>query len=241
MRTLIISDIHSNLEALDAALEVASWDRVWVLGDLVGYGASPNEVVERISKLKPTLQVRGNHDKVCAGIEEPDSFSELAREAAFWTRRHLSHASLSYLRDLPKGPLTEGQVLLCHGSPRDEDEYLIADTQVWSQMDALGFSLCLFGHTHVPMLYRTADGTRNTQYLQDSTEISLEPGSRYFLNPGSIGQPRDGDPRGCFAILDSENEQIEIVKFEYKTERAAERILAADLPVMLAQRLFLGR
>lgn len=240
MKTLILSDIHANLEALTTALDQAEYDQVWILGDLVGYGANPNEVIEVVRGLKPALIVRGNHDKACGGLSDLESFSDLAREAAIWTRGQLNPQSLDYLRQLRQGPLTDGEWAVSHGSPLDEDEYLISDEQVWRQMFKTPQKACFFGHTHVPILYRRSGRLRQAFYLNDSVEVHLDDQSRYFINPGSIGQPRDGDPRGCLALFDTESAHLRIIKFAYPIEKAARRILQAGLPEYLAQRLFLG-
>lgn len=241
MRTLVISDIHSNLEALQAALEVTDFQRVFLLGDLVGYGAEPNEVIDAIVGLGPALKVRGNHDKVCSGLEEPDGFSDAARAASLWTRARLTASSREYLRRLPKGPVPGDDCLLSHGSPRDEDEYIVSEQQVWEQMPELEERICFFGHTHVPMVYIQGPGSRESFYVGDSLELPLRDDCKYFLNPGSVGQPRDGDWRGSLIVLDGQSNKIEFHKFEYPVAAAADKILDRELPEGLAHRLYYGR
>ena len=241
MRVLILSDIHSNLEALEAALQQTEFDLLWVLGDLVGYGANPNEVVEKIRQLEPALIVRGNHDKVCCGLEEPGSFSDMAREAVLWTRGQLSDESSDYLRSLPQGPKAAGEWAICHGSPQDEDEYLVSEEQVWNQMSSVSERACFFGHTHVPLMCRQCGEERQIFCVDDSVEVQLDPECRFFINPGSIGQPRDGDRRASMAVLDPDTSELSFIKFDYPVERAAQRIIEAGLPELLAQRLFIGR
>src|SRR5262245_17716763 len=152
MRYLILSDIHSNLEALEAVLRAAAvkkYDAVLVLGDLVGYGADPNAVVERIQGLKAKATVRGNHDKVAAGLDDPDDFNPVAKTAANWTRHELTPSTIEYLRAMPAGPVTvDDGIDICHGSPIDEDLYIVADLDAARSIAASQRSLCLFGHTH---------------------------------------------------------------------------------------------
>ena len=241
MKVLILSDIHANLEALECALQQADYDQVWVLGDLVGYGACPNEVVEAVRQLEPAWIVRGNHDKVCCGLEDPDNFTDLARESALWTREQLTPESLEYLRSLPRGPLADDPWVISHGSPLDEDEYLVSEDQVWMQMAFTSERVCFFGHTHVPILYRRSGQMRQASYVDDSADVQLEADSQYFINPGSIGQPRDGDPRSCLAVLETESASLRLIKFRYPLEKAARRIRQAGLPELLAQRLYIGR
>src|SRR4051812_4318795 len=152
-RYLILSDIHSNLEALDAVLVASSkqkCDDVIVLGDLVGYGADPNAVVMRIRELNPKAVIRGNHDKVAAGLETPDDFNAMARTAALWTQQALSRDVLAYLQALPQGPaLIADDLGICHGSPIDEDMYIVADLDAVRSLECTRLPLCMFGHTHV--------------------------------------------------------------------------------------------
>lgn len=241
MKVLILSDIHANLEALESALQQADYDRVWVLGDLVGYGANPNEAVDAIRQLQPHWIVRGNHDKVCCGLADPNNFTDLARESALWTQRQLTREHLDYLSSLPQGPLTETPWAISHGSPLDEDEYLISEDQVWMQMSFFAERICFFGHTHVPMLYRRSGQMRQASYVDDSTQLSLDANSQYFINPGSVGQPRDSDPRGCLAVLETESASLRFIKFTYPLQEAAQRIREAGLPDLLAQRLYIGK
>ncbi len=241
MKVLILSDIHANLEALESALQQTDYDRIWVLGDLVGYGACPNEVVEAVRRLEPAWIVRGNHDKVCCGLADPDNFTDLARESALWTRDQLTAESREYLRGLPRGPVAEDPWAISHGSPLDEDEYLMTEAQVWMQMTFTPQRICFFGHTHVPILYSRSGRMRQASYVDESMQVRLEADSQYFINPGSIGQPRDGDPRGCLAVLETESASLQLIKFHYPLKKAAQRILQADLPDLLAQRLYIGR
>jgi predicted phosphodiesterase len=247
-RYLVISDIHSNLEALDAVLQASAkqkCDAVLVLGDLVGYGANPNEVVKRIRELKPAAVVRGNHDKVAAGIETAEDFNPMARSAVDWTRRALSQETLEYLRGLPAGPqLVDDQLEVCHGSPLDEDLYVVADLDAIRSIEMTRRPLCLFGHTHVAICARL-DGNRRLDIEapqgHPEFEIDLEPLTKYLINPGSVGQPRDGDSRAAYAIADLGRKSVTLSRVAYPIETAQKKILEAGLPPMLAYRLGMGR
>lgn len=248
MRYLILSDIHSNLEALEAVLRASAaqkHDAVVVLGDLVGYGADPNAVVDRIRGLAPMAIVRGNHDKVAAGIEEAEDFNAMARTAAGWTRQALSESSLEYLRALPTGPLlVNDEFEICHGSPLDEDLYVVADISAVRSLGASRRPLCLFGHTHVA-LCASLDAQRrlDIQTPQGSPEYEtqLESGTKYLINPGSVGQPRDGDSRAAYAIVDLDRQIVTLDRVAYPIDIAQKKILDAGLPPMLAHRLGMGR
>lgn len=251
MRALILSDIHGNLEALDAVLAAAGrCDAVWNLGDVVGYGASPNEVVTRIRRTA-TLNVRGNHDKVCAGIASANHFTTNARTAALWTREHLTTDSTEWLRDLPEGPLfVEGErVSLAHGSPLHEDIYIQNIRDAWAPLQQMEAGITFFGHTHVqggfgweserwfevrPMQQRDRD--RTSEWV-----LQMEAGRRYLLNPGSVGQPRDSDPRAAYAVYDSTTTTVTFHRVPYDIDLAQGRILLANLPESLARRLREGR
>jgi predicted phosphodiesterase len=247
-RYLVISDVHSNLEALDAVLRTSSkqkCDAVLVLGDLVGYGANPNEVVKRIRELNPAALVRGNHDKVAAGLETAEDFNPMARVAADWTRRESSRETLEYLRALPAGPQLVGdEIEVCHGSPLDEDLYVVADVDAIRSIEATRRALCMFGHTHVAMCARL-DGSRRLEIEapqgHPEFEIDLAPSTKYLINPGSVGQPRDGDSRAAYAIADLDRKVVTLYRVAYAIETAQKKILEAGLPPMLAYRLGMGR
>lgn len=236
-----MSDIHANLEALKAALEQTAFDAVWVLGDLVGYGADPHAVVDKVQELQPQFLIRGNHDKVCSGLESTKDFSLLARQSAQWTLRTLNPETRAYLQSLPLGPLSFEDYLLCHGSPVDEDEYIMSPYQIPALLEAQNAQVCFFGHTHVPIIYRS-DGAQVVECpVGESLVLQLKEGRRYFLNPGSVGQPRDGDRRGCTALLDTQRKVVEFIKFDYAIDEAARKIREAGLPRPLAERLYVGR
>lgn len=246
MQYLILSDMHGNAEALAAVLRRVRrkrFDATLVLGDLVGYGAAPNQVVESIRDLAgPVYRVRGNHDKVVAGIEDGATFNHAALAAARWTTEHLNAANLRFVRELPPGPtvLPEG-FSICHGSPIDEDQYLLSIFDAWEVFSRYPAELTFFGHTHVPSVF-VARGTETRVALLRgaSGSLELEAGARYLINPGSIGQPRDRDPRAAYMTYDSRRKTVRWYRVEYPVERAQERILKAELPRLLAERLALG-
>jgi diadenosine tetraphosphatase ApaH/serine/threonine PP2A family protein phosphatase len=247
LRYLILSDIHSNLDALEAVLATvdrASWDRVVVLGDLVGYGGAPNAVIDRIRDLKPLAIIRGNHDKASCGIEDGSNFNHVARVAAMWTGDTLTPENREYLRSLPAGPLViDDDVEICHGSPFDEDHYIFDADDARRALEAGTRQLCLFGHTHLPVVFRRSGNGDDGFVPEGDAEIrlELEDGVRYVVNPGSVGQPRDGDPRAAFAIYDSDQRVLTLRRVPYAVDAAQRRILGAGLPASLANRLSVGR
>jgi diadenosine tetraphosphatase ApaH/serine/threonine PP2A family protein phosphatase len=249
MRYLILSDVHANLEALAATLDAAAgeWERVLVLGDLVGYGADPNAVIERVRALPVSDIVRGNHDKVGAGLASTDTFNHVARQAIEWTARVLTDDNRAWLAGLPMGPACVDDVIeICHGAPSDEDEYLFDEHDVERTLPAVKRQLCLFGHTHVPSVFRvgTSGGTSVEAMLPIRGErcvVPLEPTQRYLLNCGAVGQPRDSDPRAAFGLLDTDARVLTIVRAVYDVAGAQAKILNAGLPSVLAQRLGVGR
>lgn len=246
MRYLVLSDIHANLEALEAVLEAARdipHERLLVLGDLIGYGANPNEVVDRVRDLAPHVVIRGNHDKVGAGLEPSDAFNAVARTAIRWTYEALSDDNRDWLADLPAGPVVVDDLLeICHGTPQDEDMYVFDDGDVLRSMQAANRRLCLFGHTHVQVGYRLVNQslTLETADLRRPLHIPISHG-HYLINPGSVGQPRDGDPRAAYGVYDAQAQVVEIYRTPYPVERTQARIREAGLPEALAQRLMIGR
>jgi predicted phosphodiesterase len=251
VRILLLSDIHANLEALDACLAAAPpHDLVVNLGDIVGYGASPNEVTDRVRELG-TIFVRGNHDKAATGLMDLDDFNPMAAAAAMWTRNQLTPKNLEWLRALPHGPLPMPdfpQVQLVHGSPNDEDEYIVSLGDALAPLITLTIPLTFFGHTHLQGGFfangSSADGFRpeyRTVGQAESVALQLKPATRYMINPGSVGQPRDGDWRAGFALYDSEAQIIHFHRSPYNLKAAQDRIFDAKLPARLATRLAAGR
>jgi diadenosine tetraphosphatase ApaH/serine/threonine PP2A family protein phosphatase len=246
MRYLILSDIHANIDAFDVVLEHAagSWDRVLVLGDLVGYGAEPNAVVDRVRELAPEAVIRGNHDKAACGIDDGSQFNHVARVAAIWTGTQLTPDNMDYIRNLPMGPVQiDALTEICHGAPFDEDHYIFDGSDAVLALRASERPLCLFGHTHLPSLFKVVDDRFDGMPLDPDADevIPLQRGARYLVNVGSIGQPRDGDPRAGYGVLDDEAREVHTFRVPYPVEKAQQRILAAGLPASLANRLALGR
>jgi diadenosine tetraphosphatase ApaH/serine/threonine PP2A family protein phosphatase len=246
MRYLILSDIHSNIDALEAVLAAApAHDRLLVLGDLVGYGAEPNAVIARIAGLRPYAAIRGNHDKVAAGLETAEGFNPTAQKSAEWTRDSLTEESRAYLRALDAGPLIVDELTeICHGSPADEDAYIFGEADVAEGLTFARRPACFFGHTHLPIEVKLSVERELEVLAQgpgDHPPLSLVNGGRYLINPGSVGQPRDGDARAAYGVLDTSARVVTLARVEYPVARAHDRILAAGLPKVLAQRLLVGR
>lgn len=244
MRYLILSDIHANLEALEAVLESSQGEgveQVLVLGDLVGYGGGPNEVVDRVRSIAKQV-IRGNHDKVVARFDGGENFNAVALTAARWTAEAMSEENLEYLRDLQKGPVEiERGVVLCHGSPLDEDEYVMSVEVAEGVFEGSSQRLAFFGHTHLPMVFVSGEERIHGAALEgEDFTMALEPGSRYLVNPGSVGQPRDRNPLAAYVIFDSERQEVRWRRCSYSLEQAQRRILDAGLPQILAYRLAAG-
>jgi predicted phosphodiesterase len=244
VRYLIISDIHGNAHALDAVLDDAAevgYDAALCLGDLVGYGADPSAVITRVVTLAPVAIVRGNHDKVCAGLEPAVLFNEVARRSIEWTRSVLSPAELQMLADLPKGPrLVADGLEICHGSPFDEDHYVFDQDDAARSIDAAGARLCLFGHTHLPAIFTAADDPATSGDGLAPDEMRLPKAGPALVNVGSVGQPRDGDARAAYGVLDVERNTIRLRRTPYDVQGAQRKIMQAGLPQWLALRLERG-
>jgi len=251
LRILLLSDIHANLEALEACLAGApAYDLVANLGDVVGYGASPNEVIDR-SRAPGKIFVRGNHDKAATGLLELDDFNPMAAAAAVWTRDQLTPEHFDWLHSLPQGqlPLEDfPHVQLVHGSPGDEDAYVVSIGDALVPLITLTTPLTFFGHTHLQGGFfangSSADGFRpeyRTVGQAESVSLQLKSSTRYLINPGSVGQPRDGDWRAAFALFDTEAQIVHFHRTPYNLKAAQDRIFAANLPSRLATRLAAGR
>lgn len=250
MRALILSDIHGNLEALTAVLAAAgSFDALWNLGDMVGYGASPNEVIDLIRPLSQLI-VRGNHDRVCCGLTSSVGFNPVARAAALWTNRELTPGNLAWLRTVPQGPLQPDfpGITCAHGSPLNEDQYILSMRDAWAPLQQMPTAITFFGHTHLQGGFSQKNhdwqeikpqySTRNEA---ESLAMPIPPGTRHLINPGSVGQPRDCDWRAAFAIYNSDPAEIIFHRVPYDLTAAQGRILMAGLPERLAARLREGR
>lgn len=244
MRYLVLSDIHANLEALDACLadaQVRRFDRTIILGDIVGYGPDPNAVIDRVVALQPVALVRGNHDKIALGLDQAEGFNHSARTAAQWTYDTLTPVNRGWLTHLPKGPsVVDDAVEICHGSPFDEDEYIFDELDARRAIDAAVQRLCLYGHTHVAIAFRLAG--RALGLMSPSPDgVAIETDSRYLINPGSVGQPRDADPRGAYAIFDADAQRVEMIRVPYPITTTQEKMASAGLPEPLIRRLAVGR
>ena len=259
MRALILSDIHGNVHALQAVLaaargpQVGGFDQLWNLGDAVGYGARPNEVLALLRPLA-TINVRGNHDRVCCGLTSSQGFNPVAAAAASWTRAALTEDNLQWLRAMPKGPIRASARAMCaHGSPLHEDQYIVSMRDAWLPLQQMETELTFFGHTHVQggfsqceeqweedrPAYSPREGGQSDAI--EFSRMEVPAGSRHLINPGSVGQPRDGDSRAAFAIYDDAVEQVTFWRAPYDVEAAQAAIRAAGLPERLAARLGSGR
>lgn len=246
MRYLVLSDMHANAIAFEAVLAACppdSFDQVLVLGDLVGYGARPNEVVDLVTGLPDgTAVIRGNHDKVVTGIDSDEFFNPAARMAVRWTTDAMTEERLSYVRELVQGPLavTE-ELVICHGTPHDEDAYVLSAEEALGSFASTDARLILFGHTHVTCVFALGEEEIEMRWgLQDGDSIEFEPEKRYLINPGSVGQPRDGNPKASCLTLDLDAGRATWHRVEYAIEEAQRQILKADLPHFLAERLGSG-
>jgi predicted phosphodiesterase len=246
MRYLILSDIHSNDEALSAVLARVrrkKYDRVVILGDFVGYGANPNQVIERIRAMRRArIAIRGNHDKVVCGFDSGDLFNPVALKAARWTAEKLTPRNRKFLAALPIGPLAvDGLFVICHGSPRDEDAYIFSDYDAYRNFRESDASVCFFGHSHIPSIF-----TLNPRGIQVDVvaggkfSLKLERGRRYLINPGSIGQPRDRNPAASYALYDAGRRVVHFDRVPYDAGKAREKIHRAGLPEILGDRLLVG-
>lgn len=265
MRALILSDIHANIDALDAVLAAApSYDVVWNLGDLVGYNAAPNAVIERVRELGSVF-VRGNHDRVCCGLDNAENFNPIAKAAVRWTRTRLEPASIPWLRELPQGPVRiaagesspqantsapVGRNIVCvHGSLRDEDEYLLTQLEAAEQQIPPDGPIVFFGHTHIQGGFARIPGdgwtTLKPAYAEndeaESYPLDLRASLAYLINPGAVGQPRDRDWRAGFAIYDDAIPRVAFYRVPYDVRMAQARIERAGLPDVLGSRLRVGR
>jgi predicted phosphodiesterase len=249
MRILILSDLHANATALETALAAVRgrWERIVCLGDVVGYGPDPNEVTSKIRELDAQT-IRGNHDKAAAGLMPTDDFNPVAKAAVDWTRSQLSAENLKWLAELPPGPLQTDGIVLVHGALQDEDEYVFTPAQALEGLLDSAARVTFFGHTHHQGGFSYSNASNNLEVLnlrprpaESFAALRIETGTRYLLNPGSIGQPRDSDPRAGFAIADLEHDVVEFWRVPYDIAAVQSRMRAARLPEALVQRLSLGR
>jgi predicted phosphodiesterase len=244
VRYLILSDIHANLQALEAVLTDANaigFDEVLVLGDVVGYGADPSAVLARVLALAPAGIIRGNHDKVCSGLEPPTLFNDVARESAEWTLATLTADEVSRLAGLPAGPKAVAPSLsICHGAPFDEDHYIFDLADASAAIDASPTRICLFGHTHVPAVFSANDDPAQADESAEGL-MRLPKTGPALINVGAVGQPRDGDPRAAYGVIDLAAATVQLCRVAYDVRAAQARIAEAGLPDRLAARLAAGR
>ncbi len=247
MRLLILSDLHANLTAFDTALAVAdgNWDAAVCLGDVVGYGPDPAGVSEKLQTITKDV-IRGNHDKAVAGIMTSDDFNPVAKLAVDWTQSQLSPELMAWLAALPQGPKKAEGVVLIHGAYQDEDEYVFTPAQALEGLLDTTTVLSFFGHTHHQggFSYHQSDIEilqLRPRPMESFYALHLEAGRKYLLNPGSIGQPRDGDPRAAFAIADFDHNIVEFWRVPYDIASVQSRMYEANLPEPLIHRLTLGR
>jgi predicted phosphodiesterase len=238
MRVLVVSDVHANLPALDAVLAAAApYDAVWHLGDIVGYGPQPNEVVARLAG-EGAIGVRGNHDSAAVGELPTDAFNDDARAAVEWTAEQLDAEARSWLAALPRR-CEQGDFTLVHGSPRDPDwEYVFSSATARGNLASFGTRHCIVGHTHVPLAFRCAEA--QVERIPPGADPLQIDERRLVLNPGSVGQPRDGDKRASAMLLDAAQMTATWLRVDYPVGKVQSLIASAGLPRRLAARLALG-
>lgn len=238
----IIADIHSNLEALEAVLsQLRQVDRIVCLGDIVGYGPDPNECIEIMQKEK-IPSVAGNHDKAAIGEFNTQSFNENAKKAIDWTSGQLTASSLQYLAALPQYLATDGLEAV-HGSLRDPlDEYVTNIDEAALSIELMKKNVCFAGHTHVPLYVgKKAGGGYDGRRLSKDDIVNLNNYSKSFINPGSVGQPRDNDPRASYGLFDSEKNEFTLLRTEYNIAAVQEKMRIVGLPQFLIGRLVYGQ
>jgi diadenosine tetraphosphatase ApaH/serine/threonine PP2A family protein phosphatase len=242
LRYLILSDIHANLGALEAVLaDAPAFDEIWCLGDLVGYGPDPNECVKRIREF-PHFSLAGNHDWAALGKLDLRSFNADARVANTWTQSELTPAVCEYLSRLPTYMERDG-FYLAHASPREPVwEYILDANLAYANFAHFSTPICLVGHTHIPIIFQLDEEQQRCETLNPTFPGALTLGThRMIVNPGSVGQPRDGDPRASYAMLDTEDMAWEFRRVAYPVEITQERMRARGLPRRLVERLAVGR
>ena len=249
MTLAIISDIHSNKEALDSVLEASdsySVDAIYCLGDIVGYGPDPDECTREVLS-RCAMVVRGNHDKAVVGLIDLEWFNGTARTAALWNRKNASEETISALKGLPQGPVeVDNRVAICHGTPVDEDEYMLSSAAVekslrWMDGRQPALRCCFHGHSHLPLVLERPARAQQVRVHRDGGQVRLKPDATYLINPGSVGQPRDGNPLASFGIFDTESLVYKNLRVAYAVKQTQRKILAAGLPDELAFRLAEGR
>ncbi len=243
MKWAILGDIHGNLEALQAVLKaIGEVDCYLVLGDIVGYGPDPNECCQIVRSLPNAKVIRGNHDMAAVGMLDTSWFNPYARAAIEWTAKELTSENYDWLRSLPER-LYEEDFEAVHGAPFDPLEYITSTFEAREAFRVMRKDLCFVGHSHVAEFYvqRAGEETCLQRPLRSGDEITLEEGKRYIVNPGGVGQPRDGDPRAAFAIFDTESRKIKLFRVGYEISLTQLKMQHAGLPEILWLRLSYGR
>lgn len=250
MKYLILSDIHANFEALEAVLKHAKgrYDKLVCLGDLVGYGPDPNEVLEwarETIESEGARMIRGNHDKACCGLDSIEDYNPAAQASSIWTADVLSDGNLEFLRELAMGPVDAGGFDLVHGAPSDEDEYIITTNDAAGMREHLRASVTFFGHTHLQggFFFRRAavKGIDKVPSKWEELTISIDDQSSFLINPGSVGQPRDGDWRAAYAVYEAADKLVTYYRVEYDAQESRRRMREVGLPAVLGDRLLVGR
>ena len=236
MTIAIISDIHGNLEALEKVIQYISEndiDELICLGDIVGYGPNPNECVDLVRK-NAKHSIMGNHDYAAIGLADISYFNDYAKISTYWTREKMTEENFNYIKDLPFEVNNEKYTAV-HASPVNPSlwQYILSESEAKKQFKAFDQNLCFIGHSHVPITFW------NNHYTRDDY-IKLEQDYQYIVNVGSVGQPRDGDPRSCFVIYDMQENSVRYVRLDYEIQKTYNKITTAGLPIFLAERLLKG-
>ncbi len=244
MKYLIFSDIHGNLEAFKKLLslkQIKNIDKMLFLGDLVGYGPDPDEVINLFKELKNVYYIRGNHDKVISDLESSSMFNPIAQFSAEWSKSNIGGKNKGFLRKFPKGPMViDSFITICHGSNFDEDYYVFSPYEALESLKFMTTSIGFFGHTHFPIMYMYRNKKINSVALESNKTIKLDVNTRYLINPGSIGQPRDRNPDPSFIIFDSDKKVIKYYRFKYDYKLTQKKIRENGIPEPLAARLESG-
>jgi len=246
VRYLIVSDIHANWEALEAVLDASAgrYDQVVCCGDLIGYGPDPNAVVDW-TRAHVLRVIRGNHDRGSVGMDDLEWFNPVARAAALWTQQELTPVNADYVRALPRGPMAIGNWQISHGSPLDEDGYIVSATDAAFVFPYVASDLTFFGHSHLQGGFTwsrlVARSLGRPKVQRDPLAVRLEENTAYLINPGSVGQPRDQDTRAAYVLYDEDACCLYFARVTYDVDKVQAKIRRAGLPEGLANRLGLGR
>jgi len=245
LRFLILSDLHANWDALQAVLdevELSEIDAAIILGDFVGYGPEPNRVIDTVRGLHcSVVAIRGNHDRVACGISSSKGFNPTAARVAEWTAERLLPRSREFLKTLSVGPQWVAESTeICHGSPKDEDDYILCGDSARRGFAATKAQVVFFGHSHLPSRFQLHEGAVDLGLLAGEGSLDLKETDRYLLNPGSVGQPRDKDPRAAYMTYCSSTRRVSWHRVAYPIGATVEKMRARGLPEAVAARLFLG-